>query len=580
VAGAVCEDGLVQKLPAPTVREGGLLDTLTLHDLTPAEESEYAETVSRLKELARPGQGKIRSEYVDLEAGKLVKKRGINLDDARLVILSRQDHVLTDDDLLYFQHMKGESVTVADVLNNPGSYDRKSLADPLEPDYDNRSMTKARFYWNDGQAPRINSFCHEKTQYTFKRFEKQAETPKVDLPKFRFISASELVLEPPRWLIKNHLEEETTTTIFGAAGSTKTFIAVDMGLCVTTGKEWQGHRVKQAPVLYICGEGKAGIKKRITAWEIRHGIKAPNFFISTCAAQLLDAVNVGAVEAAAAEVTANAGAPALLIIDTLNRNFGNGDENSTQDMTRYVQAVDYLKAQLQCAVMTVHHTGLADANRGRGSSALKGAMDFEYVVEKTSDTLDDQIVTLTSTKVKDHDAPPKKSFKPVLIDLGLLDEDMQPVTSLVLELTDEQPTKKCKKLSLANQIALDALKALTVHGEDAFENAWRTECYKRGIATSDKPDAKQKAFARSRSFLIQNSYIQTRDDMYWLCRSKADPGHPDTAGLDRTCPAVSPLDSRTGQDNNLRGCPVVRSKDNAVHLAMIRIKIHPRRGWY
>jgi len=562
VAGAVCEDGLIQKLPAPTITNGTLLNTALLPDLTPEEELQYKSIRGRMAELARPAQEAVRGQYVELEAGKLVKEQqGLDIETARMTILSRQDHVLTDSDHLYFAHMKkGQAVTVADVLNNPASYDKKPLADPLEPEYDGCSMTKARLFWNDG-APIINSFAHGQTRYTFERFEKQAVAPKVDAPKFRFISSTDLKLEVPHWLIKNHLEEKTTATMFGAPGSTKTFVAMDWGLCISTGFDWQGHKVKQAPVLYICGEGKSGIKKRITAWELHHGIKAPDFFISTSAAQLLDAGSVGEIEQAAMEVKASVGAPALLIIDTLNRNFGNGDENSTQDMSQFVQAVDYLKTQLKCAVITVHHTGLADANRGRGSSALKGAMDFEYVVEKSGDTLDEQIITLTCTKAKDFEEPPKKAFKPVLIDLGLLDEDMRPVNSLVLELTDEQPTKKSRKLSLANQLALDALKELTVVGEDASENAWRSECYSRGIATSDKPDAKQKAFARARTFLISNFYVQTRDDMYWLCRSKADPGHPDKTGQDRTCPAVSPLDRPDRQDNNLKGCPVCPAKD-------------------
>jgi putative DNA primase/helicase len=380
--------------------------------------------------------------------------------------------------------------------------------------------------------------------------------------RFKFISSAALEFVAAKWVIKNILEEQATMSLFGAPGSMKSFIVIDMGLCVATGKDWHGHKVKQGPVLYICGEGKAGIKKRIAAWEIHHGVKAPLFFVSTIAAQLLDPASLSDVEVAADEITATHGKPSFIIIDTLNRNFGPGDENSTSDMTAFVQAIDQLCDRLGCAFVIVHHSGLAAAERGRGSSALRGAMDFEFGCDKsTDDDVEDTVVTLTNRKVKDHDAPPPMAFKPVLVDLKIVDEDMQPLMSIVLEQTEAEPAKK-KKLSLASQIAIDALKALTVHGEDSTESLWRAECYARGIATTDKPDAKQKAFSRARNFLLSSHMVGTRDDLYWITSSdKIEPGHPDRTGQDRTCPGVSPLDNPDGQDTHLKVCPSVRSED-------------------
>lgn len=75
------------------------------------------------------------------------------------------------------------------------------------------------------------------------------------------------------------------------------------------------------------------------------------------------------------------GPPALVIVDTLNRNFGGGDENSTADMTNFISGLDRLKHELDTAIMVVHHTGLGDSQRGRGSSALKAAVDSEFRLE-------------------------------------------------------------------------------------------------------------------------------------------------------------------------------------------------------
>ena len=69
------------------------------------------------------------------------------------------------------------------------------------------------------------------------------------------------------------------------------------------------------------------------------------------------------------------GQPALVIIDTLNRNFGAGDENNTADMTRFIIGLDRLKNDLNTAILVVHHTGLGNKERSSGNSALKAALD-------------------------------------------------------------------------------------------------------------------------------------------------------------------------------------------------------------
>lgn len=377
---------------------------------------------------------------------------------------------------------------------------------------------------------------------------------------FEFISSSDLIAncEPPKWLIKSYLEQDTTTSLFGMPGCMKTFIDLDMGLSIATGKPWHGHRVEQGPVLYLCGEGKAGIANRINAWELNNGIKAPLFFVSNVAAQMLDPDSLAEVESAALGVAANHGKPVLIIIDTLNRNFGPGDENSTSDMTAFIQAIDQLRDSLQCAILIVHHSGLADAARGRGSSALRGAMDFEYQLEKCGETIDTQIITLSNTKTKDHEPPSPMAFKPVIIDLKQVDEDGRPITSLVLEQTDQKATRRTKKLSGANRIALDALKAVTLESGKATEEAWCKEAYARGISPADTPEAKRRAFTRARTYLLDNYYIATRDDIYWI-QSKDNRTKPDKTGQ---CPDVSTLDTRTDMDTLLKECPVVRLRSD------------------
>ena len=124
VAGAVCRDGLEQRLPDPVYTPGNVLDTSLLPDLTEEEETQYQRLIEQAKEKARPAQETIRQEYVEQEAGKLVEASDgkLDIDKARAIIKARQNHVLEDDDILYFAQLKGHGVSVSEVLNARDQY--------------------------------------------------------------------------------------------------------------------------------------------------------------------------------------------------------------------------------------------------------------------------------------------------------------------------------------------------------------------------------------------------------------------------------------------------------------------------
>ena len=175
VAGAVCAPGLEQRLPEPEYHPGELLDTEELADLNLEEQEKYQQIIGELKETARPTQELVKEEYLEHEAEKLVQQSGKTLDmeSAMGTVRTRQNHILSDDDTLYFAHLRGKPTTVADALDNGSEYDKKSCADPLEPEYDGGSLSKACFYWNDGIRPIIHTFAHGNAKYRFSRFAKK-----------------------------------------------------------------------------------------------------------------------------------------------------------------------------------------------------------------------------------------------------------------------------------------------------------------------------------------------------------------------------------------------------------------------
>ncbi|WP_051284523.1 AAA family ATPase [Desulforegula conservatrix] len=126
-----------------------------------------------------------------------------------------------------------------------------------------------------------------------------------------------------------------------------------------------------------------------------------------------------------------AGHIALIVIDTVARSFGAGDENSAKDMGQFIAECDRLKALYGSTVFLVHHTGIADKSRARGSSSLKGAVDAEFKVERYAK--DKSIITLTCTKMKDAEYPEPLAFTLRSVDLDITDEEGNPLTSAILD---------------------------------------------------------------------------------------------------------------------------------------------------
>ena len=199
--------------------------------------------------------------------------------------------------------------------------------------------------------------------------------------------AADLLREPTPlcWLIWGYLLPGSLCLLFGEPAAGKSLLAIAWAASIATGLDWCGHRVTQGPVVYIAGEGHFGIRRRLKAWALRSGreeelSRAP-LFISDRGAALIEQGSLDEVASAIDTIVAVHGSPALIVIDTLHRNFGPGDENSTKDMGAFIQVADVLRSNCGATVLIVHHSGHGSTYRARGSSALRAAVDTEFKVE-------------------------------------------------------------------------------------------------------------------------------------------------------------------------------------------------------
>jgi hypothetical protein len=329
---------------------------------------------------------------------------------------------------------------------------------------------------------------------------------------FPFVPVGSLRYRAPEYVIEGLLETETLGLIFGNPGCGKSFLAVDIAASVASGIQFHGRATKQGSVFFIAGEGHNGLARRFAAWSKARSTSLADvpLFKSERAAQFLDVASARSVAEAVAGLATQHEAPALIIIDTLARNFGSGDENNTRDMSEFVVAIDDLKARFPgCSVLIVHHSGHADKQRARGAMALKGALDAEYRVEKP----DDQRIRLICTKMKDAEPPKDMVFKFVPVDLG-------EANSAVLEATDASEGQK--KLTPTQALAVSTYRTVELEKsrweDGAFMGVqvedWRSAFYAKH--TGDNTDAKKKAFQRVRKQLVDEGVLYVHNDLYLI----------------------------------------------------------------
>lgn len=257
------------------------------------------------------------------------------------------------------------------------------------------------------------------------------------IPGFSLRRMGDLAVKAIAWLIRGLLERDTLAMLFAVPGVGKSFWAIDVACCVATGSDFHGLEVEQGPVIYIAGEGLNGLARRRVAWEIEHQLALADapLYVSEGPAALTNVSSLIAVCQAVDSVVAAHGVPILVVIDTLARNFGPGDENSTQDMTGFIAAADQIRIKYGATVLLVHHTGHADKSRARGSMALHGAMDAEYKLERD----EVGVIRLEAIKMKDAPDPEPMSYRLRSVDIGLLDDEGKAVTSAVLVSTAYEP---------------------------------------------------------------------------------------------------------------------------------------------
>lgn len=271
-------------------------------------------------------------------------------------------------------------------------YDRAlSLETAVMLALDHWNETKADPPWNadDLETVAKNAYSYAQNTPGAKAPETEFDAVEIDEnkapPRPRFYGirwADGLPDLEQQYLIDDVVDLGTMVVTYGDSNVGKTYVKLDQCFHVAAGREWNGHKVKQGLVVYVAAEGGRGFLKRIAAFKKHYGVTDLPFTLVPCPIDLQSdrADTKKLIDLVRAEETHFGQKCVLIVIDTLARAMGGGDENTAVDMSKLVGHSDRLRAATGATVDLIHHTG-KDASKGaRGSSALRAATDTEIEI--------------------------------------------------------------------------------------------------------------------------------------------------------------------------------------------------------
>jgi hypothetical protein len=314
-------------------------------------------------------------------------------------------------------------------------------------------------------------------------------------------------------------------------GTAKSVLLCDIGCHIAAGMDWHGRAVKRGLVVFFAAERKGLTERRIAAWRKKHEVTGIPFAVIggklDMTAGLADAK---ALAAAFKQCELKSGLPChLVILDTVTRTFGAGDQNSSKDMQRFIQSADELTAITGAHVAAIHHSGWV-GDRGKGAVDLDGAVDVSFGISVVGKGLT-KVFKLECTGANDGDEGDITSFRLDSIELGT-DTDGN-VTDAPVVVQVDAAKHDGSNLRGHTAKALDSLeRAIEERGEcppdgtpgfpdgvvTVSRDEWRDQFYLDAKAKDPKVEDNtlRQRLLRARTELIEAKKVAATGERCWL----------------------------------------------------------------
>jgi len=349
--------------------------------------------------------------------------------------------------------------------------------------------------------------------------------------RLRLLSVDDVLAAPPRsYFLPGLMAPRELSVWWGAPKCGKSFLLLRLSYGLACGHGMWG-REPSRPVrcLYIAAEGEGGLGNRLRALlaELGH----PGDAFGTIAQRVTlgpPAEDVDAAIAAARSMRAE-----VVVVDTLARTFGQGNEDAAQDMGAFIQCMDRLREEAGCHVAIVHHAPKDESARTpRGSGALLGAADLVVRIRKG---VDGGPGTATVEHAKDEADGTVLPFRLRVVDVAA-PAGGPPQQTCIATQAEARAGTNGRRLSKQAQRALEMLADLIgTQGNNlpagpmfpqhpdlrcvGWED-WRAACKARSLTASKEKRTQNYAFTRSAAILLDAKRIATAEHngakLVWL----------------------------------------------------------------
>jgi AAA domain len=355
----------------------------------------------------------------------------------------------------------------------------------------------------------------------------------IDPPRLCLQSVEEVLnLQSHMWLLKPLFTRGALVVLYGPPGGGKSFLALDWALSIASGRSWLDYDVLDpGPVVYVVGEGKGGLKKRIRAWLQEHGqVTAPAGFILE-PVQLLKEDDIVLLLN-----RIGPSKPVVVVLDTLATCMDGGDENSSKDMSLAIAAAKRIIRETGATVILVHHT-VKRGDDERGHSALRGAAETMMLVQTKKGASGGKLILVSNTKQKDEEQCLPITAELKYVDVGTTD-DGEPLTSCVLQSAGATP-------SSYGELPASMTRTLSVIA-DRFPDGAASTLWRKALKPSNGRQLATRTYHNHRRALLERGLVEPMpgiaDHYIATAEGKA------LASRARQCADVTTTDSRDASD--------------------------------
>ncbi|WP_081423760.1 AAA family ATPase [Celeribacter ethanolicus] len=188
------------------------------------------------------------------------------------------------------------------------------------------------------------------------------------------------------YIVKDLLLARQVSMVAGESNLGKSAIVAGLAAHVAMGRDFGGMKVVRTAVLYVAAEDPEGVLERAYPYMSDAPDGAAIFSVLGEVPDMTDPREFSAFKDYVEQFVAHHDVERLLIVfDTFSLSIGDAEENHTPSMTKVIRHAHQLARSTGAHVLFVHHVGIGDKSRGRGSSAITASVDTLLMLEKAQD---------------------------------------------------------------------------------------------------------------------------------------------------------------------------------------------------